>query len=129
MTQPAGRRDPLLEAGIRYCGTCGATAYPEDAAWIAGDLILASFPPLCDHADHAMTGIVTPSVLDDSPLPRCRICGDSAGREVDLCPDCRCRADTWTGARCVNRAKGDGLCGVHLAKLRRQRQHNPESAR
>lgn len=113
------RRDPMLAAGFRYCGTCGAAAYPRDAAWIGDDLVLASFAALCEHDPEPIACLVAPSALDASPLPRCRVCGAPAGQYPDLCPDCRCQADTWTGARCANHAKDDGLCGVHLAQRRR----------
>ena len=115
------RPDPLIEAGLRYCRTCGATAYPYDAGWLADDLLLASFSAVCVHSPEPLTQIVTPSELEPFELPSCRACGAPLDSRADeLCGSCRCRADIWTGTRCRNRAKDRGLCGVHAAQRQRQ---------
>src|SRR5690348_1817746 len=49
------RHDPLLRAGLLVCETCGQVAYPNDAAWLDDDrqIVLAAFPPICQHCPRA----------------------------------------------------------------------------
>lgn len=120
MSHYCGRHDPLVAAGRLACRICGALAYPIDAEWLGDDLVLATFPARCEHGPDAAAYIITPSELAEPSAPFCRVCGEPAGTEAELCPDCRCSAITWTGTRCRNQAVTSGLCRVHLAQRRRQ---------
>ena len=94
--------DAILAAGCRWCPACRAEAYPDDAAWLDADLILASFPPLCRHASQARVQLVTPSALVPAP---------------DLCA-----GTTTAGTRCRSRpGVGGRYCQRHDPKPARVR--------
>ena len=89
--------DAILAAGFRWCPACRAEAYPGDAAWLAADLILASYPPLCRHDAQAIVQLVTPSALVPAP---------------DLCA-----GTTTAGTRCRRRPPGGAAyCYLHIPR-------------
>jgi hypothetical protein len=105
--------DPIL-AGPFRCG-CGAEAYPVDAEWIGGALVLATFEQVCRCAwSGRWTAVVT--VGEDGsmfPPPRgnaLRAWRYYQGRNMH---QCAATAKT-TGRRCAKTVKEPGgLCRVH----------------
>lgn len=86
--------DPLLCAGLVTCELCGHVAYPTDAAWLDGRLVMASFPAPCAHV-RPISGVVDTTQLGRSDL--------------------WCHALTrTTGDPCRNRARPGGRpCRIH----------------
>jgi hypothetical protein len=62
VTGYCARHDPILACGFLRCGRCGHSAFPADAEWLPGGLIVATYPPACDHHE-AVTFLVDPVAL------------------------------------------------------------------
>lgn len=93
MTPP---RDPMREAGRRWCPRCRTEAFPRDATWVGEDLILATYEPLCEHQGET-TQLVVPS-------------------ELTAAAD-RCHGYTTAGTWCLNRPRrGSPYCAAHDRK-------------
>jgi hypothetical protein len=123
--------DPLLQARIWCCADCGADAYPTDADWLTGELLLATFsqPHRGDcRSPRTWSAIVSDVARDGASMPyapgknsqlarayyrrnSCRACGALAHDRY--CDACRCEATTTRGRRCANRRGRDGSCGRH----------------
>lgn len=73
------------------CGRCSTDSYPEDAAWIDHDLLLARFRPACEHVAEQVR-LIRPSTV---PV------------------DTRCGGVLPSGARCPAQAGPHGLCPSH----------------
>jgi hypothetical protein len=86
--------DPLVLAGFVSCPRCGRVAYPVDAAWLDGRLVLASFPPACPHT-RAVVWLGNPADLRRQRARWCHV---------------RTRA---TGDPCRNRSRDGGPCRIH----------------
>jgi len=84
--------DPLLLAGHMSCRRCGAIGWPEDATWLADDLIVAVYLPGCVHIKE-LTRITRPSELQ---------------------PDSRCMGTCASGARCGRRTVRGAWCAQHV---------------
>lgn len=124
--------DPILQASRMSCTGCGREAYPVDAAWLTGDLVLATFTQphgadcrgprawtvIIDTADdHGQTFALAPAgnarrARDYYRQHSCRACGTLTGARY--CAACRCQAQTTRGRRCANRAGPGGYCANHL---------------
>lgn len=89
--------DPILACGVLRCPRCGRTAWPADAEWLPGGLVLATWPPGCGHRG-AVTFVVDPGAL---------------ARFDDWCS----ALAVTTGDLCRNRAApGSGYCRQHGRK-------------
>ena len=92
--------DPITLCGFLRCPACGHVAYPADAGWMPGALILASYPAACEHVA-AQAWLVDPAAMVPSPAW------------------CNALAAS-TGAPCRNRPRaGAEFCA----------QHQPDRAR
>jgi Family of unknown function (DUF5763) len=104
--------DPLLLAASIICGTCKGESFPSDAGWMPDGSILATFA-----SEHELWCTRKPDFGIILLVP-------GAGQLVPrvqrpATPPVAaawCTALTAAGVRCQFRAKGDGLCGVHLAQ-------------
>jgi hypothetical protein len=81
--------DPILNATHATCACCGAESWPTDAAWITGDLLLATYDPEhepgCPWRGYPRT-VLLDHGQDDDGIPaverprRCRGIAASTGR-------------------------------------------------
>ncbi len=116
--------DPITVAGSVTCHACKGRAYPADAEWITDRLILAAYGPVqgdpgCPGYHDARVVLVDLDAADaaiaPAPAGNAARAAEYYSREVVFC-----RARTDTGTLCGFRAKGDGLCGTHLAQRARR---------
>jgi hypothetical protein len=123
--------DPYLEARTWSCGRCGGEAWPTDAAWLTGQLVLATFAQahrggcraprvwaiLIDAEAAAPSSFPYPPA-DNSRRARehylrrpCRACG--ALGTARYCDACRCTGINGRSKRCANKAGPGGCCTFH----------------
>ena len=87
-------QDPYVTAGRSWCEKCQVWGLPTDAAWLAEDVLVATYGG-CSHV--AITRVV-----------------DTA----EILPEARCTALTKLGRRCRHDAVHGGLCSVHSGSRR-----------
>ena len=108
------RHDPIL-AGPFCCGS-GVTAWPVDAEWLGGPLILATFEQDCGCAWSGRWTAVVTAGEDGSMFPPPRGNALRAWRHYqgrDMLHQCAATVKT-TGRRCANTVKEPGgRCRVH----------------
>lgn len=95
--------DSILHAGVVSCPECGRAAYPSDAGWLDGVLLVAFFPALCVHCPARIM------VIDPGQLPA------PSGDLSRYLPGRRC-AGRARSARRPCRAyavPGSDFCSVH----------------
>jgi hypothetical protein len=123
--------DPYIQARVWSCGRCGGEAWPTNAAWLTGQLVVASFAQRhrgdC-RAPRAWAIIIDTGAADHQSFPyppagngrqarehyrrrSCRACGALA--VARYCDACRCTAPNAKSKRCANKAGPGGTCAVH----------------
>lgn len=118
--------DPAVMAGYLTCRDCQGRAYPLDAAWVTSQLIMVSYGPVLGDPEcpgsHGARLVLLDGAAADQLVPVAPA-GNADRASAHYGERMFCIATTGYGTLCGNRAKADGLCGVHLAqRARRVRQ-------
>lgn len=94
--------DSILYAGVASCPECGRVAYPSDARWLDGALIVAFFPAPCAHCPARIM------VIDPEKLP-------ATSGDLSRClPGRRCAGHVRSGRPCRAYAEvGSDFCSAH----------------
>jgi hypothetical protein len=94
--------DPILRAGLTRCRDCGRIAYPTDAVFLDGDLILVTYAMACEHMPSGT------AVIDMATIPVIAVDPNDwlSGR--------RCAGRTVKGRQCRAYARpGSLFCAAH----------------
>jgi hypothetical protein len=121
--------DPGVLAGYLTCNECHGRAYPDDAEWIGGHLLIVAYGHMTGDPDcpdnHRGRLVLLDTTAADTLIPvapagNAARAAEHYGRQQGVF----CTAWTGCGSLCCFRAKADGLCGVHLAQRARRAREN-----